>query len=59
MRYNYSTPEQINSGGKTAPSKRILEIYPSYQKVSDGILIACNIGIEKNNGRMPSFCEMD
>lgn len=55
IRCDYSTPEQINDGEQTAPSKRILEIYPSYQKVSDGILIADAIGIEKMMAECPHF----
>ena len=57
IRYDYATPEQINSGEQTAPSKRILQIYPSYQKISDGILIASNIGIEKMLEECPHFAK--
>ncbi len=45
--YQYETPEYINNSEQTAPSKRILRIYPKYQKVSDSSLIAGRIGIEK------------
>lgn len=55
IRYDYATHEQINSGEQTAPSKRILQIYPSYQKISDGILIASGIGIEKMMEECPHF----
>lgn len=43
----FMTPEHVNNSEQTAPSKRILQIYPEYQKVSDGTVIAENVGIEK------------
>lgn len=42
-----SNPELINERPETAPSKRILAICNSYDKVDDGILILKEIGIEK------------
>lgn len=47
VRNKFDTPEHINDSPLTAPSKRILEIVPSYEKVADGILIAEAIGVEK------------
>lgn len=44
---NYPNPEDINEGTETAPSKRILSNYRSYEKVNDGNLILLEIGIEK------------
>jgi len=44
---NFTNPEEINNNPTTAPSKRILKIYPKYQKVTDGIIIAKQIGIKK------------
>lgn len=38
-------PELINEGTKTAPSKRILKICDTYDKVNDGILILKEIGL--------------
>jgi len=35
----YSNPELINKGPQTAPSKRILQLYPQYQKSVDSIRI--------------------
>lgn len=46
IRNDYKTPEYINGSQFTAPSKRIKKIYPSYQKLTDGIIIAKRIGIE-------------
>ncbi len=39
-------PELINEGAETAPSKRLLKHYPSYQKVTNGVVIAKNIGLK-------------
>jgi hypothetical protein len=40
-----SNPELINEGPETAPSKRILRICNTYDKVDDGILILKEIGL--------------
>lgn len=55
IREAYQTPEHINNSEQTAPSKRILNLYPSYQKVSDGTIIAETIGIEKMMKECPHF----
>lgn len=47
VRSAFETPELINDNPQTAPSKRIRKIYPSFQKPTDGIIIAKNIGINK------------
>jgi len=41
----FPTPEHINNNPLTAPSKRILAIHPSYEKITDGILIAEDVGL--------------
>ena len=41
--------------GETAPSKRILKIYPKYQKVTDGIIISKKIVIEKMRQKCHHF----
>lgn len=41
----YQNPELINDKPQTAPSKRIQEIIPAYNKVFDGNLIAIEVGI--------------
>jgi len=46
IRNAFQTPEHINDSILTAPSKRILNIVPSYSKVADGNLIAEDIGID-------------
>jgi hypothetical protein len=47
IRSSFATPEDINNGPETAPSKRILKLYPAYQKPIHGSLAACEIGIKK------------
>jgi len=44
---DYENPEDINEGPNTAPSKRILANYTSYEKVIEGNLILMEIGLEK------------
>lgn len=45
IRNNFDTPEHINNSEQTAPNKRIQNLYPEYDKVIHGSLIALNIGI--------------
>jgi hypothetical protein len=55
----HDSPELIDDGPETAPSKRIVEHIPEYafQKASRGPLIAQRIGIERMRGRCPHFAE--
>ncbi len=53
----YSNPELINEGSETSPSKRILTLCDSYDKVDDGILILKEIGLEKIRVECPHFNE--
>lgn len=46
IRNKFESPEHINDSPLTAPSKRILSIIPSYEKVADGILIAEAISLD-------------
>lgn len=41
------SPEHINTGSHSAPSKRILALYPAYNKVLDGYNIAQDIGLDE------------
>jgi Domain of unknown function (DUF4276) len=45
IRDNFKTPEHINDNPQTAPSKRIVSIYPSYEKIIDGVRITKAIGL--------------
>lgn len=46
---NYGNPELINKGPDTAPSKRIISVFPDYEnnKPAIGSMIAQEIGIDK------------
>ena len=46
IRSSFNSPEEINDGPTTAPSKRIKELYSDYQKTFHGPLVAINIGID-------------
>lgn len=41
------SPEHIDDGPATHPSKRILDIFPDYDKVSAGSIIAKEIGLDR------------
>lgn len=47
IRRAFPSPEHINDGPKTAPSKRILQCCPAYEKPFHGSLIAIDIGIDR------------
>lgn len=50
-------PEEIDDDPQTAPSKRIVQLDPSYQKVTDGIPIAQRIGLDAMRAQCPHFNE--
>jgi hypothetical protein len=47
IRDGFESPEHINDGYKTCPSRRICSLFPRYQKVTDGVRIAERIGVEE------------
>lgn len=53
------SPERIDDGEKTSPSKRIIQIVPeyAYQKAVAGPLIAEEIGLDQIRSRCPHFDE--
>lgn len=55
IRAKYETPEQINDGRRTAPSKRILSVCSGYDKVIHGSLIAMDIGLDTIRAECPIF----
>jgi len=57
IRQQFATPELINDSPNTAPSKRILNLHPGYNKVVDAKLIAEEIGLEKIRNECPHFHE--
>lgn len=48
-----STPEEIDDGPTTAPSKRIAALFPTYRKTLHGPLAAQDIGIERIRQECP------
>ncbi len=52
-----NSPEEINDDETTAPSKRIKSIFPDYEKVSDGPVIAGYIGIDEIRKKCLHFNE--
>ncbi len=48
-------PELINEGEKTAPSKRLQSLYPTYQKPIFGVLISQDIGLQTIRNKCPHF----
>ena len=55
IQQQFKTPEDINDHPESAPSKRILDLYPSYQKPSFGVTIASRIGLQKIRKECPHF----
>ncbi len=47
IRSAFSSPEDINNNPTTAPSKRLIKLYPGYDKEAFGTLISERIGIAK------------
>ena len=55
IRSTFRTPEDINDGIETSPSKRILKVMPRYQKVVDGPLIAIETTLDVIRRECPRF----
>lgn len=53
----HQSPEEINDGRQTAPSKRIINQFPDYEgaKPTAGPQIAANIGLEAIRDKCPHF----
>jgi hypothetical protein len=52
---SYGNPEEINTTPQGAPSKRILTIHEDYDKVTEGNLIALEVGLNAILSRCPRF----
>ena len=50
-------PENVNDDPNTAPSKRLLQLYPGYQKILFGVLVAEAIGVDGIRKKCPHFNE--
>jgi len=57
IRNGFNTPEDIDDGAQTAPSKRITGIFRGYRKALHGPLIAENIGMQAIRKQCPRFNE--
>ncbi len=55
IRAGFETPELINDGETTAPSKRLLALYPRYNKRLFGPRIAERIGLNRLCAECPHF----
>ena len=55
IRASFDTPEDINNSPETAPSKRLLQLDPSYKKVLSGKVVAEAIGIDGIREKCPLF----
>lgn len=55
IREEFSTPEHINDGRATAPSKRILALFDGYDKVLHGTILAMDIGLDRIRKECPIF----
>ncbi len=54
---SFNSPEEINDGMASAPSKRILRLYPNYQKPLGGALFALEVGIDSIRMKCRHFNE--
>lgn len=53
----FPNPEEINDSPETAPSKRLIEAIPGYNKVVYGNIIAEQIGLQTIRDKCPLFNE--
>ncbi len=57
IRSSFRSPEEINDSPDSAPSKRIEEMFPEFQKPIHGTFGAIEIGIEKIRSQCQLFSE--
>ncbi len=57
IRANFSSPEEINDSSQTAPSRRVLNLHPGYQKPLMGVQAANAIGLDAIRRECPLFNE--
>jgi hypothetical protein len=55
IRASFPTPEDIDDDPTTAPSKRLVAVFPGYVKPIDGVRIANDIGLETIRQECPHF----
>jgi hypothetical protein len=57
VRNEFPTPEDINDGPDTAPSKRVVRLSPGYRKPLHGTLAALEVGVNTMRQECPHFRE--
>jgi len=57
IRDEFESPEDINNNPETAPSKRVLAVFPNYRKVIEGTQAAAAVGIPTMREECPHFRE--
>jgi hypothetical protein len=57
IRRGFPTPEDINQGRETAPSKRLLALRPEFGKTSHGVNAVKRIGLETLRNECPHFAD--
>jgi len=55
IRNQFKTPEDINDSPIAAPSKRVRDLIPGYEKPLSGSLAALEIGLDANRRECPHF----
>ncbi len=55
IREQFASPEEINDSPQTAPSKRVVELVPGYEKPLMGTLAVLEIGLEAIRRECPLF----
>lgn len=55
IRSSFQTPEDINDNPQTAPSKRITQLLPGYQKTLHGPMVTKRVGLEIIRAECPHF----
>ncbi len=57
IRHQFHSPEEINDGHETAPSKRIKRLNKGYDKIRLGALVSQKIGLNVIRAQCPHFNE--
>jgi hypothetical protein len=55
IREDFATPEEINDSPVTAPSKRVSDLVPGYEKPLLGVLAVLEIGLSSIREQCPHF----
>lgn len=55
IRQDFATPEEINDSPVTAPSKRVRDLVPGYEKPLLGVLAVLEIGLSRIREQCPHF----